>query len=154
MGLIVDLAVLAEGAATDSRGNVTLVAANPHILVANEFPVQFAPVFVAIIADEAEDGPQPSVLVPGVTVTAKVTAEGPGEETLFVAQLRQIIQASPIPNLTPRFQLLAQVPFTASKSGTYKISADIEALDGARSLASVTAARKIRVTDVASTRAR
>jgi hypothetical protein len=154
MSLIVDLAALAEGAASDVRGSLTLVAVSQNVFVADEFPFQFAPVFVVVVADDAEGTTQPTVLNPGVVVTAKVTAEGPGEETLFVAQLRQTIQPHPVPNMTPRFQIVAQVPFTASKSGAYQISADIEALDGVEVVATVTANRKFRVIDAASTRAK
>jgi hypothetical protein len=43
MSLAVSLATLAEGAATDGRGNVTLVAVNPHALAADQLPAQFTP---------------------------------------------------------------------------------------------------------------
>jgi hypothetical protein len=151
MSLVVDLAVLAEGAATDSRGNFTLVAANPHLLIAEELPVQFNLVFLAVVDDDEDDTAPPQILTPGAVVTAKVEVTGPDSETLFFAQLRQVVVPSPYPAMRPRFQIVAQVPFTASKTGRYRVSARIEVTgQGEQAPAEVTAARTVRVADRAS----
>jgi hypothetical protein len=155
VSLIVDLAVLAEGAATDARGSLTLVAANPHILLADELPLQFAPVFVASVNEQEEPGESRSVIA-GALVNVTVEARGPDNEILFHSQLRQVVQPPPVPTLHPRLQLVAQVPFAAIKAGEYLVSARFEiAGDGnARKSLEVTATRTIEITDRASLEAR
>jgi hypothetical protein len=153
VSLAIDLAVLAEGVATDARGNLTLVAANTNLLVADELPVQFSPIFVVAVVDD-DESQDPPVLTTGAIVSAKVEAMGPDSEVLFVAQLRQVVQPPPYPSLNPRMQLVAQVPFTASKIGVYKVSAVITISDGIHPEAQVTATRKVRITDFASLKAK
>lgn len=146
MSLEVDLAVLAEGAAADARGNLTLVAANPHLLLADELPVQFAPVFLVVVNE-----PEEELLTPGRLINAKIEVSGPDGETLFVSQLRQAVTPPPAPAVTPRLNLISQIPFTASKIGTYKFTAHIEAIgSGNQAVGEITATRTVRVADRAS----
>ena len=150
MSLVVDLAVLAEGAATDARGNLTLVAANPHMLMADELPAQFSPVFLAVI-DEAEDTDAPNILAVGRVINAKIEVVGPDDEALFVGQIRQAVMPPAYPSLRPVLQVIAQIPFTASKIGTYRVSAHIEVGGEAEQASTkITATRTVRVTDRAS----
>jgi hypothetical protein len=149
MSLVVDLAVLAEGAATDARGSLTLVAANPHILVADELPVQFSPVFLVTVQDDAED--DAAILAPGRPINAKIEVIGPDDEALFVSQLRQAVAPPPFEAIRPALNLLAQVLFTASKIGKYRVSAHIEVIgEGNEAVGEVTATRIVTVTDRAS----
>jgi hypothetical protein len=147
VSLVVNLAVLAEGAATDARGNLTLVAVNPHALIAEELPAQFGPVFVAIIEDD-EDAETPQILTPGAAVSAKVEVTDPDGGALFMAQFRPMVLPPPNPGMRPRLQVLAQVPFTASKPGKFTVSAHVEVIgDRAEPPNAITAARVVRVAD-------
>lgn len=149
MSLTVDLAILAEGATNDARGSLTLVGVNPTVFVAEELPAQFVPVFVVNVIDGNEA--KPESLTPGAKVSARIEVQGPDGEVLFVAPLRQVVSPQPSPDVPPRMQVLAQVPFTASKPGPYRFSARIEAHDDSESEpAEVTAVRTVRVTDAAS----
>ncbi len=149
MSLIVDLAVLAEGAATDARGNLTLVGVNPQLFIADNFPVQFTPFLIVALKDDDE------ILVPGRTISATVEATGPDGEVLFVFPLlRQTIAPSPYPALKPRVQVVGQVPFTASKAGDYTVSARITVSGDVETLAEVSAARTVKVTDMPSLKAK
>lgn len=149
MSLIVDLAVLAEGAAADSRGSMTLVGVNPNVLLAETFPVQFSPILLVTLKDDQEAG----TLTPGRLVAATVKATGPDGEVIFIAPaIRQVITPSPLPALPPKINVLAQVPFTASKNGTYTISARITVIDGdnGTELAEAATERTVIVSDLAS----
>lgn len=152
MSLVVDLAVLSEGAATDSRGNITLVGANPQLFIAESFPVQFSPFLLVALKDN--EGSE--TLVPGRTVTATVEASGADGEVLFVFPLlRQMIAPPPYPALKPRAQIVGQVPFTASKTGDYTVSARIAVIsESGQTLAEVSASRTVRVTDLPSLNAK
>lgn len=148
MSLAINLAVLAEGAATDSRGNVTLVSVNPQVLVADELPAQFSPLFVVIVEDDENE---PPIIVPGNTVTTSVQATDPDGVVVFFTQLRQVINPPPNPNLRSRVQLIAQLPFTAAKAGLYTASADVVVVAEHEEVqGQVTARRKVRVSDMAS----
>ena len=150
MSLAVNLVVLAEGAATDSRGNLTLVAVNPQTLIADELPAQFSPIFVVVVED---DEAEPQVIVPGNTVTARLEATGPDDAVVFFAQLRQAVQPPPHPTMHGRVQVIAQVPFAAGKAGTYRVSAHIAIVGAHEQLqGEVTASRSVRVADAASLR--
>jgi hypothetical protein len=147
VSLVVDLAVLAEGAATDARGNVTLVAANPSMLIAEELPAQFSPVFLAVV-NEGEDGYPPSILTPGRVIAVRIEVTSPEDEVLFVGQLRQAVAPPPYPDMQPILSVIAQVPFAASKVGRYTVSAQIRALgEGEHVLDEVTARRTVRISD-------
>jgi hypothetical protein len=148
MSLVVDLAVLAEGAATDTRGNLTLVGANPHVLVADDLPTQFVPVFLVAVQEDSETT---DILTPGRFLNAKIEVTGPDGEVLYISQIRQAIAPSPHPSLPPRLNVVGQVPFTASKIGKYQVSAHVEVLGGDNQApAEVTATRTVRVSDQAS----
>jgi hypothetical protein len=148
MSLVIDLAVLAEGAATDSRGSLTLVAANPHILIADDLPVPFVPVFLVVVDEDAETA---EILAPGRIVNAKIEVTGPDNQALFVSQIRQAVAPPPHPAIPPRLNVVAQVPFTAAKVGKYQVSAHIEIIgNGNQVTAEITATRTVRVYDRAS----
>ena len=150
MSLEVDFAALTEGVAADARGSLTLVAANPHVLVADQLPAQFSPILVVIVDDDDIENP---AIVPGQTVTARIEAIGPDGVVLFVAQLRQPILPPSTPLLGARVQIVAQIPFTASKTGDFKISAHIVIVDENEEVkGEVTATRRVKVSDVASLR--
>jgi hypothetical protein len=149
VSLVIDLAVLTEGIAADARGSITLVGVNPNVLLAETFPLQFSPFLFLTLKDEEEAG----TLSPGRVVAATVRATAPDGEVIFVAPaIRQVIAPAPFPALHPRVNVIAQVPFTASKNGTYLISARVTVLDGegGAELAEVTAERTIMVSDLAS----
>lgn len=150
MSLEIDLAVLAEGATADARGSMTLVAANINVFVAEELPTQFAPVFMVVVKDE--DGAADKVLNPGAIVDIRVEVQAPDGQTLFVSQMRQMMQPPPYPDLFPRLQLVAQVPFTASKVGPHRISADVTVTDGIHESAKIAASRTAHVVDRTSLR--
>lgn len=150
MSLIVDFAAIAEGAATDARGILTLVAVNPNALIADQLPAQLSPILLVVAMD---DDPANPVIVAGRTLTGRVEAAGPDNETLFVAQMRQGIVPSSIPAIPPRVQVVAQVPFTATKTGEYRLSAHITIVDdGEQVIGEVTAVRRVWVLDSASSR--
>ena len=147
MSLEVSLATLAEGVTADARGSLTLVAVNPHALIADQLPAQFSPVLVATIEDSDVEH---AVIVPGLEMVARVEATGPDDVTLFIAQMRQVIAPPPHPTLQPRVQIIAQVPFAASKTGLYKISAHVAFVGAGEEVkGEVTIARQVRVTDAA-----
>lgn len=150
MSLSVNLATLAEGAATDSRGSVTLVGVNPYILVADELPTQLSPVYYVVV-EEDEGTPEGSrVISPGRVLSAKVEVTSPDGEVVFVTQLRQVILPPPLPWAASRLQVIAQLPFTASKSGNYHASAHVAVLgDQERTLEEISAVRKLKVADAA-----
>jgi hypothetical protein len=86
-------------------------------------------------------------------VTAQIEARSPDQDALFVAQLRQPVTPSPSPLLPPRVQIVAQVPFTASKVGEYKVSAHITIVGDDQEIKSeVTATRQIQVSDAVTMR--
>jgi hypothetical protein len=146
VSLEVTLATLAEGVAADARQSLTLVAVNPHALIAAQLPAQFAPVFVATL-DEGDEGDP--VLLPDRTMSARVTVTGPDGEALFVTEMRQPIPEAP-PQLRPRMQIIAQVPFVASKVGVYTAGAHVTVVDGQREIkGEVTVTRQVRVVDSA-----
>jgi hypothetical protein len=148
MSLEVSLATLAEGVTSDARGSLTLVAVNPYALIADQLPAQFGPVFVATIEDS--DAEQP-VIVPGINMSARVEATGPDDVVLFVTQMRQTVVPPPHPTMRPRVQIIAQVPFTASKKGTYTVSAHVAFVSEAEEVkGEVTITRRVRVADAAS----
>jgi hypothetical protein len=149
VSLEIDLAVLAEGAATDSRGNVTLVGINPSLFLVENFPVQFSPVLlVALKEDESE------TLSPGRTLSATVEVTGPDDEVLFAFPIRQVIAPQPYRGLRPRAQVVGQVPFTASKIGIYTVSARIAVIgDDGKPIAEVSTSRQLRITDLPSLQA-
>jgi hypothetical protein len=150
MSLEIDFSSLAEGVAADSRGNLTLVAVNPQVLVADQLPAQFSPILVVVIVDDDAENP---VIVTGRTMTGRIEAIGPDDSVLFVAQIRQPVAPPPASSLHPRVQVVAQVPFTASKSGVFRISANIAVVDEHQMLmGEVTASRSVRVSDAASLR--
>ena len=150
MSLEVEFSALSEGVAGDARGSLTLVAVNPHVLIADQLPAQFSPFLVVVIDDDDHEDP---ALVPGRTVTARIEAVGPDDIVLFVAQLRQAILPPPTALLRPRVQIIAQIPFTASKSGDFKISAHIVIVgEGEEVKGEVTAVRRVQVADTATLR--
>ncbi len=150
MSLEVDFVALAEGVASDARGNLTLVAVNPAVLVADQLPAQFAPILVLVVADNDLANP---IIVSGRPVTGRVEAVGPDGEMLFVLQLRQAILAPAIPSLPTRVQVIAQVPFTATKAGDFRISAHVAIVgEEEKVVGEITAGRKVRVSDAASLR--
>jgi hypothetical protein len=153
VSLIVDLAVLAEGAAADSRGSITLVGVNPNVLLAETFPVQFSPILLVTLKDDEEAG----TFRPGRVVAATVKATGPDGEVIFIAPaIRQVITPSPLPALSPKINVIAQVPFTASKSGTYTVSARMTVIDGdsGAELAEASTERTVIVSDLNSLKAK
>jgi len=144
MSLVVTLVTLAEGAASDSRGGITLVAANPQFLTAERFPAQLAPVFYAAVED-GEEGAQPPSIVPGRVVSLKLQVTAPDGEVLYFFQNQQSVLANPHPVHPIRLQVLVPVQFSASKSGDYTISARLAiALPGGEQ-DEVVATRRIRV---------
>jgi hypothetical protein len=148
MSLKIDFSSLAEGVAGDARGSLTLVAVNPHLLVADQLPTQFNLFLVVVAIDDDTETP---VILPGRTVTAQIEARGVDDDALFVAQIRQPVLPSNPPFTVPRVQVVAQVPFTASKVGRYKISAHITIVgDGQEVEGEVTAIRQVQVSDTAS----
>jgi hypothetical protein len=146
MSLVVDLAVLAEGAATDSRGNITLVGVNPNLFMVETFPVQFNPVFLVALGDEKS-----GTFVPGRAIAATVQAVGPDDEVLYVAPAyRQTITPPLFPALPIRANIVGQVPFTASKPGTYTVSVRMAVLDSTGTkVDEATAVRTVMVSDLA-----
>jgi hypothetical protein len=147
VSLAVDLAVLADVAVPDSRGNLTLVGVNPQVLIAEEYPVQFAPFLLVMLKDD--DGSE--TLLPGRIVNATVEATGPDGEVLFVFPLtHQPIAPPPFPALKPRVQVVGQVPFTASKPGDYTVSARIKITADGETIAEVSVGRTVRISDLAS----
>lgn len=145
MSLHIDFASLAEGVAGDARGSLTLVAVNPHLLIADQLPAQFTPFLVVVVEDDDTENP---VIVPGRTVTGRIEALGPDSETLFVAQLRQPVVPPPSPSMRPRVQIIAQIPFTASKVGEYRVSASIAIVgDGEEVKSEVVATRRVKVSE-------
>lgn len=147
MSLEIDFATLAEGVAGDVRGSLTLVAVNPHLLLADQLPAQFSLILVVVVQDDDREDP---VIVPGSTVTARVEARGPDDDALFVAQLRQPVSPPPSPFLRPRVQIVAQVPFTASKAGEYRISAHIAIVGDSQEVkGEIVATRRVQVSDSA-----
>jgi hypothetical protein len=113
-------------------------------------PAQFSPILVVIVDDDDIENP---AIVPGQTVTARIEAIGPDGVVLFVAQLRQPILPPSTPLLGARVQIVAQIPFTASKTGDFKISAHIVIVDENEEVkGEVTATRRVKVSDVASLR--
>jgi hypothetical protein len=152
MSLVIDFAAIAEGAAADARGILTLVAVNPNALIADQLPAQFSPILVVVATD---DEPANPVIVAGRTLTGRIEAAGPDDETLFVAQMRQGIVPSNVPAIPQRVQIVAQVPFTATKTGEYCLSAHITVVDeGEQVMGEVTAVRRVWVLDSASSRPR
>jgi hypothetical protein len=154
MSLVVNLAVLAEGATTDARGNLTLVAVNPQVLVADELPAQFSPIFVMVVEDDETESP--SSIMAGRIVTAKIEATGPDSSVVFFTQLRQAVMQSSVADLRGRVQLLAQIPFTAPKIGIYTVSAEVTFSGGNETEDSnpISAKRSVRVADLSSLRAK
>jgi hypothetical protein len=149
MSLSASLAVLAEGAAPDARGNMSLIAANPPALIADQLPAQFTPIFYVIAEDEDPD--VPTIIIAGRTIEARVEAKGPDGEVVFFAQFRQPVIRQMHPVLPPRVQLLAQIPFTAAKTGSYQVSARVAILDEDDQVSGeVVATRSVRVMDQAS----
>lgn len=151
MSLAINLAVLAEGATFDSRGSLTLVAVNPQTLVAEQFPAQFAPIFVVTVGEDVE-GDTYKVIVPGHGVKSRVQATDPDGNVVFYTQLQQVVPPVPHPNLPPRVQLIAQVPFAAQKGGEYKVSGRIEVTSADGQEETVEAERKVLVVDLATLR--
>lgn len=148
MSLVIDFSAIAEGVAGDARGSLTLVAVNPHLLVADQLPAQFRLALVVLVIDNDTEDP---VILPGRTVTAQIEARGPDDEALFVAQMRQPALSPNQPFLAPRVQIIAQVPFTASKVGDYKISAHIAIVGQGQELkGDILATRHVQVLDSAS----
>jgi hypothetical protein len=149
VSLVVDLAVLAEGMATDSRGNITLVGANPNIFLLEALPFQMSPFLLVALKDD--EGAK--TLAPGRVIAATIRVTGPDGEVIFIAPAhRQTITPPPHPALLQRVNIVGQVPFTASKNGTYTVSAHITVVDGdsGASLAETTAERTVVVNDLAS----
>jgi hypothetical protein len=150
MSLLIDFAALAEGVAADSRGSLTLVGVNAHLLLAEQLPAQFSPTLVVVVVDGDAEHP---VLVEGRTVSARFEAKGPDGETIFVTQVRQQIAQPVFPSLRPRLQLIAQVPFTATKPGEFIVSANVTVTNSAEEvMGTVTATKQVRVSDAASIR--
>jgi hypothetical protein len=155
MSLAINLAVLAEAAATDARGNITLVAANPGLLIADELPAQFGPVFLVVVEETPWANEEAQIIKPGRTLSARVEVRSPDEQIVFYAQLRQVILPLPNTLLPLRLQVLAQVPFTAAKTGEYKAIAHIQVTSEHEQLhGEVTAVRTVTVTDAASLKSR
>jgi len=155
MSLAINLAVLAEAAATDARGNITLVAANPGLLIADELPAQFAPVFLVVVEETPWANEEAQIIKPGRTLSARVEVRDPGGQIIFYAQLRQVILPAPNTLLPMRLQVLAQVPFTASKTGECKAIAHIQVIaEHEQLLGEITAARTVMITDAASLKSR
>jgi hypothetical protein len=148
MSVIVNLAVLAEGLGSDSRGLLTLIAVNPQSLVAEQLPAQFAPVFVVAIEEDASPGAA-TFLAPGRTASVRVQAADEDGNVVFYSQQEQVVPPAPHPNLPARMQLIAQVPFAAQKGGLYEISARITLHGPDGQDEEVRAARNILVMDVA-----
>jgi hypothetical protein len=157
MSLAINLATLAEAAATDARGNITLVAANPAALIADELPAQFSPVLLVVVEEAAAAGTDENVqtIKPGRTLSAKVEVRSPDDEIVFFAQLRQVILPPLVPSLPLRLQVIAQVPFTASKIGDYRAIAHIQVIGEHEQLhGEITATRTAMITDAASLKPR
>jgi hypothetical protein len=151
MSLAINLAVLAEGAAQDARGNITLVAANPGLFIADELPAQFSPVFLVVVEETPGANEDAQIIKPGRTLSARVEVRSPDEQILFYAQLRQVILPPPNTLVPLRLQVLAQLPFTASKTGEHKAIAHIQVIAEHEQLhGEVTATRTVTITDAAS----
>jgi hypothetical protein len=148
MSLVVNLAVLAEGAATDARGLITLIAANPQSLVSDQLPAQFAPVFLVVIEEANADAPR--IIELGQPVSFRVQITGPDGNVVFFSQFQQQVPPPQHPSLPPRLQLLVQVPFSAPKGGEYVTSARIAVTCPDGHEEAVEASRKVLVIDTAS----
>jgi hypothetical protein len=152
MSLVIDFVAIAEGVAADARGILTLVAVNSSALIADQLPTQFGPILVVVAVDDELANP---VIAAGRTLAGRIEVVSPDNETLFVTQLRQGIVPSAVPAIPPRVQVVAQVPFTATKTGEYRLSAHITVVDeGERIVGEVTAVRRVWVLDSASSRPR
>ncbi len=153
MSLVVNLAVLAEGAAPDARGNITLIAANPQALLVDQFPSQVNPTFFVVVEEDEEGGNDP-VIVAGRKISLRVEVVGPDHDVVFFSQVEQPVLPLRYPSLHPRIQMLAQIPFSATKAGDYVISARIgvSRADGGQDEV-VEAIRKVLVMDGASLKA-
>lgn len=150
MSLSINLATLAEGAATDSRSNVTLVGVNPHVLLADELPTLLSPVFYVVVEEDESTPENSRVIIPGRMLSAKVDITSPDGEVVFVTQHRQVIVPPPASWVTVRLQVFAQLPFTASKSGEYHANARVTVVgDNDQILGEITATRKFKVADAA-----
>lgn len=151
MSLLVNLAVLAEGVAPDSRGLLTLVAANPQAFVADQFPAQFAPVFVIAI-DEEKDTDTSGIIAAAQKITFRVQATDPDGNVVFYAQQQPPVPPAPHPHMPPRLNLVVQVPFNAPKVGEYAISARITVSGQERHDEVIEASQKVLVVDSAAMR--
>jgi hypothetical protein len=153
MSLAINLAVMAEAAATDARGNITLVAANPAILIVDELPAQLGPVLLVVVEETSPANEDVQIIKPGRNLSARVEVRSPDEQILFFAQLRQVILPAPNKVLPLRLQILAQLPFTASKTGEHKAIAHIQVTSEHEQLhGEITATRTVMITDAASFR--
>lgn len=117
MSLRVDFIGFAEGAATDSRGNVSLIGFHPQVLIQDAFPSQVTPTLVLVASEDEQPAP---LVVPGSIVTFRVEILGPDGDTLFVTEQQQPIGERRWRSLSGRLQVIAQIAFSANKPGDYK----------------------------------
>ena len=122
MGLRFEWFGIAEGATSDSRGAISLVAIERAVQIVGELPVPLKRVFVGIVQDDED--PEPTL--PESTLTVEISVEDP-TGTVIVSHRLPIEQgAKRYDSLPMSVSFTAEMQFKAKVYGTYLVRMQCE----------------------------
>jgi hypothetical protein len=107
---------VAEGAASDARGALTLVGFNAQVFTQEQYPVAMSPTFIAIM----EGGPGEERFVQDLQPSVQISVEDESGRTVFLVDSpRQPLGPKDWWMLPDRLQVVMQVNFLAEFPGRY-----------------------------------
>jgi hypothetical protein len=118
---------LAEGAAADSRGALTLVGFNPLVQVHPALPVTVGFVLVLCLADsDKTSDDDPAALLPGRTLDLDLQIIDPNGARIIGMQQGNDLMAKKYPDLPATVTLALAVSVTFKIHGRYLVRAKVE----------------------------
>lgn len=116
-----DFLALAEGAAEDSRGAITLVGVNQNLVVSPTLPTPFRRTLFAYVSEEEGQAPLPS----GTPIAMAFRAESPSGNVVVAGTGAGALGNKPYPDLPGAVQFAVDLAGVAGEYGAYKLICEI-----------------------------
>lgn len=114
MSLQITFMGFAEGATFDGRGHLALVGFMPQAVTAESFPAQIA-IHLIVLADDDDR----NATLGNRKAHVRITATNEDGDVVFLAEQSPPLNDLPVNGMGPRLAIVANLPITAAKPGTY-----------------------------------
>ena len=118
MSLSIEWLVLAEAAAHDSRGALTLIGVERNVAVVSTFPAQRSYAVAASIRDDEIPVP---LLLPGKTLDVEFTVVSPSGDTLLATRSAPVLGERPRPEVPGGVSVLFELSLALAEYGEYRV---------------------------------